>query len=139
MCKFNVKLNQFNDIRDYLKRSIKPWKDQVIQQHKGRCTITGQHRNVHVHHLSKSFEEIFQETFKTTGIPNRHYTYKYSETELTLLRNACLALHMNVKGVVIAARFHKEYHQTYTEISEETFAEYKRVKKKQHGRRTNVA
>ena len=103
----------FNDIRVYLNAAIKPWRDAVYKRQNDRCRISDQYRNVDVHHVSKSFRDIVDETFAATGIKYRPYTYEYTQAELNLLSATILALHKDVKGVLVARRLHELYHKQY--------------------------
>lgn len=103
----------FNDIRVYLNAAIKPWRDAIYKRQNDRCRISDQYRNVDVHHVSKSFRDIVEETFAATGIEYRPYTYEYTQAELNLLSATILALHQDVRGVLVARRLHELYHKQY--------------------------
>ena len=103
----------FNDIRVHLKAAIKPWRDAVYKRQNDRCRISNQYRNVDVHHVSKSFRDIVDETFAATGIKYRPCTYEYTQAELNLLSATILAQHKDVKGVLVARRLHERYHKQY--------------------------
>lgn len=106
-------LRILNDIRVHLKAAIKPWRDAIYKRQNSRCRISNQWRNVDVHHATKSFSSIVDETFTATGIEYRPYTYEYTQEELNLLSVTILALHQNVRGVLVARRLHTLYHRQY--------------------------
>lgn len=106
-------IRTFNDIRVYLNAAIKPWRDAIYKRQNDRCRISDQYRNVDVHHVSKSFRDIVEETFAATGIEYRPYTYEYTQAELNLLAATILALHKDVRGVLVARRIHILYHKQY--------------------------
>lgn len=106
-------IRTFNDIRVYLNAAIKPWRDAIYKRQNDRCRISDQYRNVDVHHVNKSFRDIVEETFAATGIEYRPYTYEYTQAELNLLSATILALHKDVRGVLVARRIHILYHKQY--------------------------
>ena len=103
----------FNDIKVYLNAATKPWRDAIYKRQNNRCRISNQYRSVDVHHVTKSFRDIMGETFAATGIKYRPYTYEYTQAELNLLSATILALHQDVRGVLVARRFHTLYHKQY--------------------------
>ena len=103
----------FNDIRVHLKAAIKPWRDAIYKRQNNRCRISNQYRNVDVHHVSRSFSNIVDETFAIAGINYRPYISDYTLEELDLLSATILALHQNVRGVLVSRRLHTLYHKQY--------------------------
>ena len=106
-------LRIFNDIRVHLKDAIKPWRDAIYKRQKNRCRISNQYRSVDVHHVSRSFSSIVDETFAATGIEYRPHIGDYKKEELNLLAATILALHQDVRGVLVARRLHTLYHKQY--------------------------
>lgn len=119
-------LKAFNSIREFIKLAIKPWKQKIIKQCHEKCVISGNWRGCDVHHVSRSFDSIFRETFEVTGIPFRKQTYEYTEAELTQLQITCLALHSDVTGILVSSRLHILYHQQYgNEVTIDNWKEFK--------------
>ena len=118
-------LRIFNSTRVFLKKAIQPWKDNIVKQQNGRCKISNQWRNVDVHHQSKSFHKIVDETFAATGLDFRPSVTDYTQAELALLATTILKLHEGVTGVLVARRLHEEYHKQYQTVSEVAWKEFK--------------
>jgi len=130
-------LRLFNDIKVFLKKAIKPWRDEIYKRQSGRCRISNQYRNVDIHHVSKSFSCIVGETFAITGIQYRPSTNDYSAAELNLLAATILALHKNVQATLVARRLHAEYHRQYgNDCTADNWREFKSQYKPR--RRNNI-
>ena len=106
-------LRKFDDIKAFLKAATKPWRDEIYKRQNNRCRISNQHRSVDVHHCTKPFSTIVEETFASTGIEYRQRISEYTQAELNLLAATILALHQDVRGVLVARRLHVLYHKQY--------------------------
>lgn len=101
------------EIIDYLRKSIKTWKKEVLGRDSFCCIVSGEHSNdLVVHHL-KSFNTIVQEAVEQTGIPVLARFSDYQNDDYIKLRDKVLELYEISNGVTLTRKIHNLFHQEY--------------------------
>lgn len=109
-----------SSIKKLLRGAITQWRQDSLQAANYRCAITGARRDLHVHHLTKSYDELFYDTFYTLDIPIKSDVSLYTPSELWELSSTILDKHyQSGLGVVLSGRVHEEFHAQTTTSSRE--------------------
>lgn len=110
----------------YLRGSIKEWKFQSLKKYNFKCIITNTNDgDIEIHHLSRGYTEILEETLSSLGISLRAEIKDYSEEELNLIEDKFIQLHNHYGfGLPLKQSIHDAFHieygfgnNTYTQFS----------------------
>lgn len=102
-------------LKKYLRESINDWRLKHFQEANYQCDITGDHANLVVHHLDKSFSQIRDEILDEMGI-SIDLNNPIENIDTDTLNEICQRVkeaHENVKGVVLSSELHILFHKTY--------------------------
>jgi len=117
-------------LHNYLRnRTINQWKQDSMINCGFKCAITGQRFDV-IHHVI-GFDQILKETLETIGLPIYQEINLYTQDELILIENKCLAIHYKYGlGICLTEGIHKEFHLIYGygNNTKEQFEEFKQNK-----------
>lgn len=115
-----------SELHVYLRRFIKPWKDDSMKQCNYKCVITDGAFN-NIHHLF-NFSYILAKTMEIVDLPVHDEINKYSDDEMKRIEDTCLKLHYDLGlGVCLRKDIHKLFHDLYgyTNNTPEQFKEFK--------------
>ena len=99
-------------LHEYIRHKIINWKRDSMKLCNYKCAITGEKFDV-IHHVI-GFNQILQETLDFTKLPLYQEIAKYTDIELRLLEETCLALHYKYGlGICLTENMHKEFHAIY--------------------------
>lgn len=116
------------DISEYLRHSLKQWKEDSFKEYEYKCDITGNKKNLIIHHLY-NFNLIIKELFEGRQDFIKTTINEYSEEELEHLIKKCNDLHYKYGlGVCLTENMHKEFHSIYGKINntKEQYEEFKK-------------
>lgn len=95
-----------------LRRNIKQWKMDSIENCNYKCVLTGERFN-DIHHLY-SFESIVKDTLRETGLELYENISDYTDDELRRLIDKCLEIHYRYPlGVCLKEYIHQAYHMNF--------------------------
>lgn len=98
----------------YLRERIKPWKNDSRAAWGKHCALSYKEESVEVHHASRSFRAIVEETLEVLNFPLYKEINQYTEEELELLEKKCLELHYSYGlGICLSSEAHNLYHTMY--------------------------
>lgn len=126
--------NDLTNTYNYLRNSIRDWKETVKRANGYKCSLTGGKNNLQVHHLDKSFKTLLNEALILCNlIYHADITY-YTAEQRELLTTTLLDLHKDVKAVLIRADLHKRFHREYSlsHCTEEDFYEFRKEYRRQY-------
>ncbi|WP_343337012.1 hypothetical protein TPELB_21340 [Terrisporobacter petrolearius] len=119
-------------IEKYLRAEIK--KDKWFNK-SDMCYITGGTDNLVVHHLGKSFKDMFDETLKKLNIIYKPYKENYSHIELIQIKEELINQHKHYsEPITLNETVHTDMHLYFASknVSREELEEFKNV---YHGKR----
>lgn len=107
-----------SDLKIYLRNVITEWKKESLKKANFRCVITNnldsKENPLEVHHLTKSFDSIFKETFQECNLEIYRNRGDYTKEELDLLTATIIKKHFEYAlGVVLVRSLHNKFHSTY--------------------------
>lgn len=100
-----------SEIIDSLRKSIKPWKKEVLKKFNYKCCITGNKKYFVVHHLY-SFSNILKDSLNELNLPLYETIAEYGEN-FEKLKNKVLEKHTIDNGVVITRYLHDKFHNKH--------------------------
>ncbi|WP_336822908.1 hypothetical protein [Sporosarcina sp. USHLN248] len=102
------------EVKLYLRNRLVPWKKQSLAKYNYRCALSGTRKSLEVHHLNKSFIEIFYEALSSCDLKELSSVGEYSDAELEALVESFDLLHSeNGLGAPISHKLHKKFHSIY--------------------------
>lgn len=122
------------NISEYLRHNINDWKLDSFKKHNYRCDISGNSKNLVIHHLY-NFKDIISELFEVLDIEVHSKIRDYTEAQLNILKDKCLELHYKYGlGVCLTEEFHKEFHSIYgkKDNTPDQYYEFKEKKNKRN-------
>ena len=101
-----------SEIGDHLRKHIKQWKKDSIENCNYKCIVTGDRFDV-VHHLH-SFNMILQETFNILKLPIYQIINQYTTDELNNIISKFIELHYKYGlGVCLSKEIHMLFHNIF--------------------------
>ena len=102
----------YDNIADFLRKKVRPWRRKSIKQCGDACIITG-NSDYDVHHLY-GFNLILEKALETIDFPLKESFVDYSDEELDFLVDEFTKIHNSYPlGVCIDKNIHKEFHKMY--------------------------
>jgi hypothetical protein len=97
----------------YLRQRLSDWKKESLKSYDYKCVLTGETKNLEVHHLH-SFNLIIDEILKDLNLPLHDEIGEYNEDELSKIESKNLEKHRQYPlGVPITKSLHKQFHTIY--------------------------
>lgn len=101
------------EIRDFLRKSIKKWKRDVLIRDGFTCALSGiQNSQLVIHHL-QSYNTLLNQASVNTGIPILSRFSDYENEEYYLLRDELVRLHKIENGITLTRPIHDLFHSLY--------------------------
>lgn len=101
------------EVRDYLRKSTKQWKRDVLIRDGFKCILSGvQNNSLVVHHL-QSYNTLLEKASQNTGIPILSHFSDYENEEYLILKEELIKLHDVNNGVTLTQPIHDLFHQLY--------------------------
>lgn len=112
-----------SDLNHYLRSAIYDhWTKPSLEKYSFKCVITGSSKNLHVHHISKNFNEIVTETLKNLNLKPKGSISDYTNEDLEKIKNECIMLHLQYGlGVPLRAELHYKFHALYGKSNNNEF------------------
>lgn len=102
------------EITAYLRDRVLPWVAASYAVYGNACVISGEQKDVIIHHLFKNFSEIRDEAHTSTKIEIKPTIGAYSVEDLSTVTKVCLSKHFSYGlGVCISRSLHLEFHSMY--------------------------
>lgn len=102
-----------SEIIDYLRKSLKDWKKEVMQRDNYACVLSGQKQDFVIHHL-KGFNTIVEEASINVGVPVLKKFNEYENlTDVEKLKAEVLRLHTADLGITLNKDIHILFHRLY--------------------------
>lgn len=104
-----------SEVKTYVRNTLTKWKNDSLKKHRYKCVVTGiKSRKLEIHHLTKPFHLIFEESLKLCGLKAYEKIGDYTNKELGSLTETCITLHEHYGlGVPLTKKIHKEFHKQY--------------------------
>ncbi|MCM3636380.1 hypothetical protein M3152_01520 [Sporosarcina luteola] len=103
-----------SEVKLFLRNRLKLWKKQSLAKYNYRCVISGAKKHLEIHHLNKSFIEIFYEALSSCNLKEFSSVGEYSDEELNALVESFDLIHFeNGYGVPITRKLHQAFHSIY--------------------------
>lgn len=103
-------------LHEYLRHRINQWKQDSFKKYNYKCDIRKIYdKTILIHHVSKNFSEILQETVEVLQLPIYKQINMYTDEELKNIEEKCLELHYKYGlGVCLCEEEHKLFHKLYS-------------------------
>ncbi len=102
-----------SEVMEELRKTLKPWKAQILARDGYKCQLSGEHKDLEVHHL-KGFNTLVREASEITSVPILVKINDYSNIEdFYTLREKVLELHTLDIGITLTKSIHKEFHAKF--------------------------
>lgn len=98
-------------VLDYLRKSEKDWKKEILDIYDNKCVITG-NTDVVVHHLI-SFRKLVDIACEKCGLEFKPTINQYTAEEYQKLTSSFKSLHSLDSGIVLSKEIHKRFHSEY--------------------------
>lgn len=108
---------------------LRVWRNHWKEQYGNKCAITASKRKmlIHIHHSSKTFHDIRNETLSDLHLPFYYSTDEYTKEELALVADLFVAKHCQAEGIPLLKSIHKLFHTLYGyNTTLEDFHEFKK-------------
>lgn len=99
-------------LNQMLRSNLKEWKFKSLEKHNFQCVITGNKRNLHVHHIIP-FNVVIAEVLNELNIPNEKLVKDYTDEEVNNIKIMIDDYHSKNLGVPITKKYHKLFHSIY--------------------------
>lgn len=127
----HYKWNGGSEVKRFLRGHLKTWKNESFASCHYKCVISGVKKQLEIHHLSKSFNEIYIEALSHCNLQQLSSIGGYSAEELDSLIEYVISLHYQYGlGVAITRDLHNEFHSLFGyNCTKENFEEFVQLKK----------
>lgn len=107
--------------------------DIVLSNKDTKCDISGEKKNLVVHHLNIGYSKLLHEAFDNVNIKFQNRIADLTLDQIDLVKDELIKLHKEkAKFVTLTYGEHKRYHEIYkNEITEEAYKEFK-ISRKYH-------
>ena len=99
-------------LKKFLYKYLKEWKIKIKKECNNKCIISGEIKNLEVHHLY-SFTSIMLDALKNLDLSLKSNIGDYSQAEINSLIDEIKKLHEFCPGVCITKKWHIIYHKYY--------------------------
>lgn len=120
-----------SELKDMVRHFDKEWQINTNDFYKHRCIITNKNTDIVIHHIWKSFADIYQELMDNLGYEYNTQRKNLSDKELEKIREYTILIHNKYGlGVPINRKLHEEFHKQYGTINNtpEQFIEFAKTK-----------
>lgn len=117
-------------VLEALRKCIDSWKKDIMELYDYECPITGEKKDLSVHHLI-SFANILDICSKKCNVPIHKKLKDYDDYEdFVLLKNTVISFHEKRTGILISSRIHSDFHKEYgsKNNTQEQFNEFLQLK-----------
>lgn len=100
------------DIYEHCRKLLDDWKRQVFEKYNYKCALTGETRNLVIHHI-EPFYKILMDVHTINNISVKQKVGLYSKEELEIIETYVLEKHTPDMGIVLTERVHIQFHSEY--------------------------
>lgn len=102
-----------SEVIDILRKSLKEWKKQVLIRDEFKCQISGEKKDIVIHHIY-GFNLILLQASKNINVPILRQVSDYSNIEdFYLLQKEVQKLHKIGDGITLSREIHNKFHSLY--------------------------
>lgn len=113
LAKLYPRETKYTDIKEYIRKHTKSWRNRIISLNGGKCQLTGSSQNIVLHHI-RGFNLLVEELSQLLDLDDSKPINDYTNEELDFIVEQFLILQDSYREYIcITEEIHKKFHEIY--------------------------